>query len=146
MNACYNDIMDLISEEPKWFDENAVPRYCDFSPDKTANIYADEIVFMRISCQGCGREFKVCISSNKRSRYFEGTLFPSLKEKIKNKEIHYGDPPNVYCCAAGNTMSSVPIEVLEYWERSDEDRFLGKVRNSEFEVRVVPDWALDTSD
>jgi hypothetical protein len=36
----YDDILSRIAEEPTWFDEHAVPRYCTFAPDQIANIYA----------------------------------------------------------------------------------------------------------
>ena len=42
MNTEYDDIRALIAEPPRWWDEFAVPRYCDFHPRRAANIYARE--------------------------------------------------------------------------------------------------------
>jgi hypothetical protein len=53
MHNYYKDIISKIPEEPQWFDEEAVPRYCPFTPDKLANIYADECALVLIQCQGC---------------------------------------------------------------------------------------------
>lgn len=38
MHASYSDITDRLGE-PQWWDENAVPRYCEFEPARVANIY-----------------------------------------------------------------------------------------------------------
>jgi hypothetical protein len=62
MNHDYQDILDLIVEPPRWWDEHAVPRWCEFHPEATANIYADEALLMLIECQDCGHEFHVCMS------------------------------------------------------------------------------------
>lgn len=107
MHASYEDILSRISEPPRWFDENAVPRYCRFEPKRAANIYAKEVVFLLICCQACRKEFRVAISS--------GELKPVLARQIGIGKLRYGDPPNVSCCAAGNTMNSVSLRVLEYW-------------------------------
>jgi len=56
----------------------------------------------------------------------------SIANQIKEKTIHYGDPPNVRCCAAGPTMNSDPLLVLEYWERKNFDW----VRNPEYEINL----------
>lgn len=52
MFACYHDIMSKLGC-PLWFDENAVPRYCEFHPHYLANIYADEAVLLHVGCQVC---------------------------------------------------------------------------------------------
>lgn len=124
MNHHYKDIIERINEKPKWWDEHAVPRYCEFSPNETADIYSDMVALVRIQCQSCGTPFKVCFSQGASDRIDIqiGQFRPdwSLRESIINKTIHYGDPPNA-CpefCAAGATMNSIPIKVLEFWERS----------------------------
>lgn len=130
MNHDYKDITERIEEKPTWWDENAVPRYCEFSPDVTANIYCDEVVFLRIQCQACGRPFKVAMSvgTMDRARYalvrnqepgdgFKTAMqYASLATGVVSDELHYGDPPN-YCCNVGSTMNSIPLEVLEFWTR-----------------------------
>lgn len=142
MNNPYEDIRDRIDAEPVWFDEHAVPRYCEFAPRESANIYADEVVLVEIHCQACGAAFKVCFSANLLGRYQrsfsraaheamqEGRVLlqedvsakmetSTLRAAIESDTLHYGDPPNVFCCPAGPTMNSVPVRVLEYWHRAD---------------------------
>ena len=36
----YEDILSRIAEPPRWFDEQGVPRYCEFAPHRIANIYS----------------------------------------------------------------------------------------------------------
>src|SRR5262245_12123537 len=102
--------------EPRWWDEFAVPRYCEFSPDACADIYAIEIVLLRIACQSCKRRFDVALSKSRwPTRYpYEETL----RAKILDGSIHYGDPPNAQCCDAGPTMNCFDLEILEYWTQS----------------------------
>lgn len=52
-----------------------------------------------------------------RLTWVTGTFFgpPSLiRRQILSKQLHFGDPPNVDCCA-GVTAISIPCRVLEYW-------------------------------
>lgn len=136
MLTYYKDIMSRIKEEPRWFDENGVPRYCHFDPRKCANIYARECCLFHIKCQGCGKDFNVCMSWNTMSGYLQNQK--SIKEKIqKDKYLHYGDPPNVECCSAGPTMNSVPVKVLEFWDLSNPS--LPK-RVPECEIDIRADW------
>ena len=53
----YEDIFSRIAEPPRWFDEQGVPRYCEFAPDRIANIHAQECALLAIECQSCGRPF-----------------------------------------------------------------------------------------
>jgi DNA-directed RNA polymerase subunit N (RpoN/RPB10) len=55
----YEDILSRISEPPRWFDEQGVPRYCEFAPDRIAN--ARECALLAIECQSCGRPFIVAL-------------------------------------------------------------------------------------
>jgi len=132
MNHHYADIRDKLGV-PLWWDEHAVPRYCEFSPDVNANIYATEVVLLEIRCQDCGERFRVAMSWDVWDRV-QG--YPTLAEQIKNGEIHYGDPPNVGCCPAGPTMNSIPLRVLEYWEREPLDEWH---RFAEYEVEIPDD-------
>jgi hypothetical protein len=111
MNHHYKDIRDKLGE-PLWWDEYAVPRYCEFAPDETGDIYAREAVLLEIACQDCGTRFKVCMTTPPY------TQRPSLADLVRDDEVHYGDPPNAGCCAAGPTMNSVPLRVLEFWDRT----------------------------
>lgn len=141
MNHHYRDITDAIGRQPLWFDEHAVPRYSEFTPDSTANIYADEAVLLLILCQGCGTEFKVCMSDSaprihwaKSTPGGEVVTYPPMVERVQ--DLHYGDPPNMGCCGAGPTMNSVPRRVLEFWKR---DR-MNWERVPELEVEIECDW------
>lgn len=149
MNHHYSDIVSRIKEEPKWYDENAVPRYSDFGPDEVADIYADEVALVLIKCQGCKTEFRVAFSRSVMD-IVRGSKRTTIAEAIQAKELHYGDPPNAGCCASGPTMNSEPHRVLEYWSCHD-PKFAkdGKVvdvkyfdwqRNPELEVDITPDW------
>lgn len=118
MHLAYTDILSRISEKPRWFDECAVPRYCEFSPRATANIYADEVALVEIECQGCRQEFNVAFTDlNLRDELWDasGQRVRRISDLITDRRIHYGDPPNIGCCDAGPTMSSIPRRVLEYW-------------------------------
>lgn len=140
MNANYADIIDRVVEAPIWFDEHAVPRYCPFKPNETASIYADEAVLFEIECQRCATPFLVCMTSDPMSRMAQASLRDgvfSLEKRIPDT-LEYGDPPNIECCAAGPTMKSVPLRVVEFWRRvSRPPRW---VRAPELEVALTCEW------
>lgn len=125
MHRYLEDILENIDKEPQWFDENAVPRYCAFGPDQVADIYANEVAYVLIRCQGCQHPFKVAFSRSSMDDAIEharGNKTPrTLEMRVKDKSIHYGDPPNIRCCPSGPTMNSDPIQVLEFWERKHMD-------------------------
>jgi hypothetical protein len=142
MNHHYRDIIDKLGP-PLWWDEHAVPRYCPFSPDECANIYADEVVLLEIACQSCGAIFRVAMSSSRFQRIceaakYENELFAKeveeqkLCDDISEKLLHYGDPPNNHCCPAGPTMNCIDRRVLEYWKREKQEW----VRDSSYEVEI----------
>lgn len=112
MNYHYKDIRDLIDKEPEWWDENGVPRYCDFSILRIPDIYKNECALCLIACQGCGRRFRVALSENSMRAVDKR---PSLAELIDKKQLEYGDPPNIGCCPGGPTMSSDMLKIIEYW-------------------------------
>ncbi len=116
MHHHFDDIRERINDSPKWWDENGVPRYCEFSPAETANIYRNECALCIIACQDCRHEFSVALSEDEM-RMVHGR--PSLAELIESGELHYGDPPNIHCCPAGPTMSSVMMRVVEFWKKPD---------------------------
>ena len=45
MKPSYEDIKKRIDEEPKWYDHHGVPRYEEFNPELTSNIYAENSKF-----------------------------------------------------------------------------------------------------
>jgi hypothetical protein len=55
----YDDILSKIPEAPQWFDEHAVPRYCEFAPDRCADIHCAEAVLIRITCQYAAKHSKL---------------------------------------------------------------------------------------
>jgi hypothetical protein len=114
MHNHYEDIIKRIDEAPIWFDEFGVPRYDLFSPRRLGNIYAMEAALAEVSCQGCGRLFRVALTEVFARKGL------ALSDEIRLRRVHYGDPPNIDCCAAGPTMNSVMREVLEYWYRDYE--------------------------
>lgn len=144
MNHHYADIRSRIAEPPKWFDENAVPRYCEFSPDENAYIYADECALVLIGCQNCRATFKVAFSASQSRTWLRGGMgdaesFRLAKDEIargiRDQTLHYGDPPNVGCCGAGPTMNCLDLKVLEYWRRGERREW---VRDASLEI-LLPD-------
>jgi hypothetical protein len=51
VNHLYRDILERIPTQPLWWDEHAVPRYCEFSPEQIAYYYAREAVLLLITTQ-----------------------------------------------------------------------------------------------
>lgn len=134
MKQSYLDILDRRpNDSVLWWDENGVPRYGKFSPHLVANIYASEIVLLKVACQNCNQQFLVAISA----LVLSGDN--SLITKIENRTLEYGDPPNAGCCPAGPTMSSIPLKVLQFWKYDGDE--LEMVRLPEYETEIVPNWA-----
>lgn len=134
MNHDYQDIRSRILEQPKWYDEHAVPRYCEFEPNRAANIYAAEVALALIQCQRCEKQFRVCFSWALGDDVIRGEQ--SVSSDVTNRSLHYGDPPNVHCCPAGPTMNSEMIRVLEFWRRAAFGKF---ARVPELEVEFERD-------
>jgi hypothetical protein len=110
MNCNYKDIIDRIAETPTWWDENSVPRYCEFSPKRVSNIYATEVALVLIHCQGCGQPFKVAVSSG----LLDDKM--SVQEWVRDGYWQIGsDPPNIGCCEGGQAMCSSTKGVIEFW-------------------------------
>lgn len=139
MHHHYQDIRDRIAEPPRWWDENAVPRYCEFEPDETADIYADEVALVEIGCQGCGTRFLVTFSESKGGRMIwaarlgKNELGPSLADRVRDRSLHYGDPPNAGCCPAGPTMNCDDYRVVQFWQKDTPFKW---VRVPELEIDI----------
>lgn len=101
MKAYYQDILLRISEEPKWYDQNGVPRFDEFHPKYCPNIYTRQVFLLNIACQACSKEFRVEMHSN----WWEPIEYP--------RELHYGDPP-IHSCV-GDSMNCEDLEILEAW-------------------------------
>lgn len=114
MRQSYEDIIRRAGR-PDWFDENGVPRYGRFIPDRVSNVYAREAALVSICCRNCGASFEVAFSRPSPSPV------PSLSvaELIKTGQLSYGDPPNTKCCLKGMFAGSLTKKILEYWHKAD---------------------------
>ena len=65
--------------------------------------------------------------------YGKNSPMPTLADGIRNKTLHYGDPPNIECCAAGPTMNCNDHKVLQYWKREDLEWVRGKTLEIDFD-------------
>jgi len=115
MRCSYKDIRAGLGE-PFWWDEFAVPRYCEFHPNEIAKIHAYECCLLEIACQNCGRRFLVCLSRSPVWDEVGGGSAVTLAERISEDWMTYADPPNVGCCGAGPSMTSNVLRVVEYWK------------------------------
>lgn len=123
MLESYDDIRKRIPEPPKWFDTHGVPRYDEFHPSLSPNVYAHEVLLYEIACQSCGARFRV---EANWSRYDLISMArdapnPSLSERVRRQEIHYGDPP-CWECAAGATMNCIDLRTVQFWSRDNAAR------------------------
>ena len=126
MNYRFKYLLDKLGN-PKWWEETGHPRYCVFAPDETYNIYASEVALIEIACQQCSTRFLVSMN------WSRGQV--SLSKRIRNKSLHYGDPPNIACCPAGATMNCLDLRVVEFWQK-----------NAEFEWVRLPEFEVDLED
>lgn len=135
MRHHYNDIRRHIAQDPKWFDEHGAPRYDDFEPSLSANIYATQVVLLRVHCQNCDHPFDACMSWSHYDAITGGCKI-GLEEQVRDHSIHYGDPPNIECCPSGVSMNSVPRQVLQFWKRG-----YSWERHPALEHAIRCDWA-----
>lgn len=148
MNQHYPDLIDKLGQ-PFWWDECGVPRYLPFDTSLLNNIYAEQAALMRIACQGCGRECLVAMSWGMMDKVVNPYSVP-LEDLVKDKSIHYGDPPNYGCCSGGPTMNCEDLAVLEFWKRNHKE-YVGDdgiVTDNEkyFEWRRLPDLEVKLMD
>lgn len=121
MNHHYDDIRSRVGEPPVWFDEHAVPRYCQFTPDGCANIYAHEVALCDIACQSCGARFLVAFSWDD-IEFVQGVPRKHVPlTPADAARLHYGDPPNVRCCPSGPTMNCDDLRVVEFWRKGGDE-------------------------
>jgi hypothetical protein len=141
----YRDITDRIAGRPLWWDEQGVPRYSEFSPGLSSNIYAVEVALVEIACSACGELFQVSFSYHPAG--FE-LPFPEgvdgLADAIRKREVHYVDPPNYGNCQSGPSMSCYDLRVLQYWERREKG-YGDWTRDSRLEIELLnvselPEW------
>lgn len=122
MKTDYADIVQKAGA-PLWWDENGAPRYVEFHPER-CGVYVQAVALLRVACQSCGREFVVA-SAPKQSSV--KVAFPQRKAQDPWEAIgsfHYGDPPRGEPehegCAAGPSMNTVPLAVVQFWVRKSE--------------------------
>lgn len=125
----YADITSRIKEQPKWWDAHGVPRYDNFNPRLISNIYASEVMLMKIECDSCRRKFDV--EMTKRPRTDSDSLANMIAYIGTGLGIapHYGDPPRHDC--VGDVMNSTALKIKEFWRK---DVQAGWVRMPECEV------------
>ena len=121
MKQNYRCILFRIQETPKWYDENGVPRYEEFTPYSCADFYCKECALIQVSCACCGTKFNVAVSSGLYDK----------NDLSKRSTLCYGDPPNIGCCEEGVSTVSNVEKVLEFW------KIKGGVFSQEFKF---PSW------
>jgi len=90
MHHSYCDIRNRIGEEPTWWDENAVPRYQPFRPQECANIHAVEAALVLITCQDCGKEYRVAFTLSERRITERGETWAAVVYQIADAETITG--------------------------------------------------------
>ena len=133
MLRSYDDIHSRIADPIRWWDDNGVPRYCDFSPEK-CGVYDDVVALVEVGCQACMKRFRVAVTFDGESRRQVGEQY-ALPTIGNIGSFAYRDPPSHFhgtdgC--VGNTMTSESIRVLEFWQRDQQDW----IRHPEFEIYV----------
>ena len=125
MHRSYRDITSRISEEPKWWDENAVPRYDDFNY-RDLGVYIRYAILAEIACQSCHKRMKVGVGYEQHqitSHFKDGehcfTAVPTDIVKEANN-FAWGDPPNHGC--VGDTMGAVETAILQVWQEGPDER------------------------
>ena len=139
----YEDIKSRINEEPKWYTNHGVPRYCDFSPRETG-VYVHYALLVEIQCQACHQPFLVGEGYNRENwnavmRKDEKNYFNDIEKIVKH--YHYGDPPNHGCMGAGDTMNCDDIRFVEVWEQQYDTEKRTSDNGKEYTVLTsLPEW------
>jgi hypothetical protein len=113
----YEDIRSRITDPILWWDDNGVPRYCEFDPSR-CGIYDDVAALVEVQCQSCGRRFLVAVTYDRLTRQQLGDAY-RRPARGDIGSFHYGDPPSHgrEGCAAGDTMNVESVRVVQFWER-----------------------------
>ena len=133
MLRSYGDIRSRITDPIRWWDDNGVPRYCDFSPEECG--VSDVVVaLVEVGCQACMERFRVAVTFDRESLRQVGWRY-ALPTAGNIGSFRYGDPPihshGIDGCV-GNTMSSESIRVLEFWQRVQQNW----MRHPEYEIYI----------
>ena len=141
MHAGYEDIIEAIGKPPLWWDEHGVPRFRAHHPKLSPDIYANEVVLLRIACQCClheqlvqrtwgsGQAIRWLIhvewaALSKGEAVDKSRSVRTLADAVRDGSIHYGDPPHHdddrgEFCHAGCTMNVYDLKIEEFWARKD---------------------------
>ncbi len=130
----YRDITDRLGD-PLWWDEAGVPRYVEFGPNESNNIYATEVALLEVACQSCHNRMRVAMSYHCLDDIM--VKYPAGPLSGRVEALHYGDPP-CWECAGGATMNCIDIRVIEFWQAQP---LADWKRLPELEIGIVPDWA-----
>lgn len=156
MHAGYEDILEAAAGKvPQWWDQNGVPRFREHHPSLSSDIYATEVVLLRIACQRCLLEQLVQMTWGPMDtvrwqiraewaafRTGDKPAAPSslrtLADGVRDGSIYYGDPPRHDVqgefCHAGCTMNVWDLKIEEFWARKESDW----VRVADLEI-ILPD-------
>ena len=127
----YHDIRSRISDPILWWDDQGVPRYCEFRPEE-CGVYDRVVALVEVACQACREPFRVAVTFDQLSLHQLGERY-SLPTTGNIGSFHYGDPPahGAEECP-GNPMNVESIRVLEFWQRDQQ----AWVRRPEHEVYI----------
>lgn len=137
MNTDYSDIVKKAGA-PLWWDEHGAPRYVDFHPT-ACGVYVRAVALLRVECQSCGHEFVVASVEHLRQRNIAKMPDRNVDDPWEAVgSFHYGDPPRgdpTHCegDCTGDTMNTVPLEIVEFWRKSPSFNW---ARCPEYEFRV----------
>lgn len=141
MHKSYHDITSRIPEPPKWWDENGVPRYDDFSYNQLG-VYIRYAILALIECQSCGKHMKIGIGydqhrifvhRNKNEESCTSIEITDIAKEVEN--FNWGDPPSHGC--VGDTMISTPKALLEVWQMGPDERGGIKEGNNYITLREI---------
>lgn len=113
----YFDIREKLGE-PMWHDKHGVPRYCKYEPG-LQGVYDDFDALFEVWCQGCGRKFLVGASATGFVVGDEGPVNYVLPEDSIRwpSFVVYGDAPWHGCKSGGETMTAIPLRIVEFWRK-----------------------------
>ncbi len=129
MTPLYKDLKIRLGP-PVWYDRNAVPRYCEFSPEVAGQIYCDWVMLMEVKCQSCGKVFRCAQAFDFWAQQSQLVMQdkPQVENTVANAVnnlLGWGDAPwhdadgdecgfDSQC--AGTTMTT-DVRGLELWQK-----------------------------
>ena len=87
----YDDIRSRIRDAIRRWDDNGVPRYCDFSPE-ACGVYDVVAALVEVGCQACMERFRVVVTFDRESLRQVGERY-ALPAAGNIGTFRYGDPP-----------------------------------------------------